>query len=91
MNLTQFYLYLEKQNKEDKQKTNVNENEIDEYHGQYRDQNCGNILFYLQYLPDMIKWLKFVYSRLNGGLTKKEFKLRWKKIQECINIMLNGY
>ena len=68
---------------------NVNENEIDEYHGQCRvtsellsaisDQNCGIRLFYSLCLPYMIKLLKILHSRLNGALTQKEFKLRMKR------------
>ena len=40
------------------------------------DSECGNSIFALQYLPDMIQWIKFVHSRLNGRLSKKD--LRYK-------------
>ena len=50
------------------------------------DQDCGNILFYLQYLPDMINWLKFVHSRLDGRL-RNDYLI--KIIEKFINIMLN--
>ena len=101
INLTQFYLHLQKQEKE---KTTMN--------GQYsitygllfsiNNQNCGNLVYYLQYLPDMIKWTKFIYLRCNGRLTKKDLTARRKEneniykknaqwlLDECRNDIVNG-
>ena len=42
------------------------------------DQDCDSILFCLQYLPDMINWLTFAHSGLDGRLREKDFELRDK-------------
>ena len=104
INLSQFCLHLEKEKeKEDEYKDN--ESKYSVTYGllsSLNDQQCGNMLFYFQYLPQMIKWIKFVHSRLNGRLSKRDFQSRDKQnpffyqynaewlLDDCANDIING-